>query len=194
MEKHQNTDEIKEVTSILKQGGLIVFNTDTVPALGCDATNTQAVAKILEITEREPGCGLVILALDLNMVARHVQNIPAVAEQLAEVSDSPVTIIYPKGSGLAPGVTAQNGSVAIRIPENTFCNHILRRVGRPIVATIPLIGDSSDITEFYFEDIDQEILDEVQWITPDEDSPDMSGKTSSLISLDDSGKVKIIRE
>lgn len=194
MEKHQNSDEIKEITLILKQGGLIVFNTDTVPALGCDATNAKAVAKILEITQRDFGCGLVILALDLNMVARHVQSIPAVAEQLTEVSDTPVTIIYPKGSGLAPGVTAQNGSVAIRIPENSFCKQILRRAGRPIVATIPVTGDSSDITEFYFEDIEQEILDEAQWVTPDEDSPDMSGKVSSLISLDLSGRVKIIRE
>jgi tRNA A37 threonylcarbamoyladenosine synthetase subunit TsaC/SUA5/YrdC len=88
-------NEIKEALEILKKGGLIICNTDTIPALACDATNPDAVADLLDLTDRPEGCGLVVLACDMDMVARHVKTIPPIALEVAEVSATPLTIIYP---------------------------------------------------------------------------------------------------
>lgn len=187
-------NEIKEALEILKKGGLIICNTDTIPALACDATNPDAVADLLDLTERPEGCGLVVLACDMDMVARHVKTIPPIALEVAEVSATPLTIIYPQGVSLAPGVTAQDGSVAIRIPNNDFCTILTRRLNKPIVATIPVIGDSKEVERICIEEIDDEIMDNVDWVTRYTDHPDMTCSVSSMISLGKNGEVKIIRK
>lgn len=187
-------NEIKEALEVIKNGGLIIYNTDTVPALGCDATNQEAVKELLELTEREEGCGLVILASDMNMVAHYVQDIPAIALEVAQVSDTPLTIVYPKGVALANGVLGKDGSVAIRIPDHPFCLTLLHRFNKPIVATIPVIGNSADIMRICIEDIEDHIYDSVDWITGDHDSPESTLSVSSILSLDNSNRVKIIRK
>lgn len=187
-------NEIKEALEVIKKGGLIIYNTDTVPALGCDATNPEAVKELLELTEREEGCGLVILASDMNMVARYTKSIPAIAIEVAEVSDTPLTIVYPNGVGLADGVLGKNGSVAIRIPDNSFCLTLLHRFNKPIVATIPVVGSSAEVLRICLEDIEDNIFDNVDWVTEDYDSPESTGTVSSILALDSSSKVKIIRK
>lgn len=187
-------NEIKEALEVLKKGGLIIYNTDTIPALGCDATNQEAVTELLELTEREEGCGLVILASDMNMVARYVKNIPAIALEVAEVSHTPLTIIYPNGEGLANGVLGKDGSVAIRIPDNPFSLTLLHRFNKPIVATIPVIGSSEGVMRLCIEDIEDQIYDNVDWVTKDMDSPESTFNVSSIISLGSSSQVKIIRK
>lgn len=186
--------EIKEALEVIKKGGLIIYNTDTVPALGCDATNPEAVKELLALTEREEGCGLVVLASDMNMVARYTKSIPAIALEVAEISDSPLTVVYPTGVGLADGVLAKNGSVAIRIPDNSFCLTLLHRFNKPIVATIPVIGNSNEILRICIEDIEDDIFDNVDWVTEDDDCPESTGTVSSILALDSSSKVKIIRK
>lgn len=187
-------NEIKEALEVIKKGGLIIFNTDTIPALGCDATNQEAVKKLLELTDREEGCGLVILASDMNMVARYVKNIPPIAVEVAEVSHTPLTIIYPKGVSLANGVLGKDGSVAIRIPDASFCSTLLHRFNKPIVATIPVVGSSQEIMRICIEDIEDQIYDNVDWVTEDHDSPESTCNVSSIIALGSSSQVKIIRK
>ncbi len=185
---------VNDAVNALKNGGLILYPTDSVWALGCDATNKQAVEKITSLTKKEPGKGMVIIARDMNMVARFVKEIPAVAEEVAELSDQPVTIIYPKGVSLAPGVTAKDGSVAIRVVNHPFCNALLTRFGKPIVATLPAAGSSeADIARDFYQ-IDDAIVQQADWCA-DTDLDDVStGKLSSLISLGIGGEVKIIRK
>lgn len=187
-------NEIKEALEVIKKGGLIIYNTDAVPALGCDATNQEAVKKLLELTEREEGCGLVILVSDMNMLARYVKDIPAIALEVAEVSDTPLTIIYPNGVSLAQGVLGKDGSVAIRIPDNSLCLTLIQRFNKPIVATIPVKGSSAGIMRICIEDIEDHIYDNVDWVTQDLDSPESTCSVSSIISLGSGSQVKIIRK
>lgn len=187
-------NEIKEALEVIKKGGLIIYNTDTVPALGCDATNQEAVKELLELTQREEGCGLVLLASDMDMVARYVKDIPSIALEVAEVSHTPLTIIYPKGTSLAPGVLGKDGSVAIRIPDNPFCLTLLHRFNKPIVATIPVTGSSAHVIRICIEDIEDSIYDGAHWVTKDLDSPESTYNVSSIISLGSSSQVKIIRK
>ena len=101
---------------VLREGGVILYPTDTVWGIGCDATNEKAVARVFEIKRRSGAKSLVLLACDLDMVARHVKTIPSIAIDLVEVNDAPMTIIYPGAQYLAPNAVAEDGSVGIRIP------------------------------------------------------------------------------
>ena len=114
-------NSILEAVKVLKEGGLILYPTDTIWGIGCDATNEKAVAKVYALKQREDSKALVMLAADLDMVARYVQEIPQMAIQLVEVNDAPMTIIYPGATGLAPNAIAEDGSVGIRIPLAGSC-------------------------------------------------------------------------
>ncbi len=133
---------------VLRDGGIILYPTDTVWGLGCDATNPEAVARIYEIKQRSDSKSLVLLACDMDMICRFVKEIPEIAEQLVEVNDQPMTIIYPDavvGSremsdrhSLAYNAVAEDGTVAIRIPLMDFCRNLVHRFGRPIVSTLQI--------------------------------------------------------
>ena len=126
---------IAEALEVLKRGGVILYPTDTVWGIGCDATNEEAVAKVFEIKRRSGAKSLVLLASDLDMVAKHIKVIPSIAIDLVEVNDAPMTIIYPGAQYLAPNVVAEDGSVGIRIPQNDFCVQLVRKLRRPLVST-----------------------------------------------------------
>ncbi len=141
MELNQAVDE---AVKVLKDGGVILYPTDTIWGLGCDATNPKAVEKIYQIKQRIDSKSLIILVNGLDMLYRHVKEVPEVADQLIEVSDKPLTIIYPGAIALAPNVIAGDGSVGIRIPDHVFCQRLLYRFRKPIVSTSANIsGDDS---------------------------------------------------
>ena len=144
--------EIDRAVEVLRKGGLILYPTDTVWGIGCDATSPQAVAKVFALKRRSDSKSLVLLADSLDMVARYVREIPEMAVQLVEVNDKPMTIIYPgalSGPGplqdgtlppadrncLAFNTVADDGTVGIRIPMSDFCKALVRRLGRPLVST-----------------------------------------------------------
>ncbi|MCB0606040.1 MAG: Sua5/YciO/YrdC/YwlC family protein, partial [Saprospiraceae bacterium] len=112
---------VEKAGEILRTGGTILYPTDTVWGIGCDACNEKAVQKVTEIKNRPAVKNYIVLAADLNMVSRYVERIPSMAEELLEVADKPLTIIYPRAMNLAPGVAAPDGSVAFRIPDQRFC-------------------------------------------------------------------------
>lgn len=168
-------NSFSEALEVLRNGGVILYPTDTVWGLGCDATNPEAVARIYEIKKRSDSKSLVLLASDLDMVARYIREIPDMAIQLVEVNDKPMTIIYPGAltgqecRGLAHNTVAQDGSVGIRIPVVDFCRDLVHRFGRPIVSTSANI--SGEPTPRKFADIPQQIKDAVDFIVdPDRKS------------------------
>ena len=137
---------LNEALRVLRDGGTILYPTDTVWGLGCDATNPAAVARIFEIKRRADSKSLVLLACDLDMVAKYVKEVPSIAIDLVEVNDAPMTIIYPEavaGSAdtagdrwhLAHNCVAEDGSVGIRIPLMEWCKQLVYKLGRPIVST-----------------------------------------------------------
>lgn len=183
---------IDEALSVLNAGGVILYPTDTVWGIGCDATNSAAVSRIFDIKKRSGAKSLVLLACDLDMVARYIKEIPSIAIDLVEVNDAPMTIVYPGAQGLAPEVVAEDGSVGIRIPANEFCVQLVRRLRRPLVSTSANI--SGEPAPESFRDISEEIRSAVDWCAPRRFEEGATGRASQIIKLGLRGEVEIIRK
>ena len=194
---------LNEALRTLKEGGTILYPTDTVWGLGCDATNPEAVARIFEIKRRSDSKSLVLLASDLDMVAKYVKEVPSIAVDLVEVNDAPMTIIYPQakagGAGkpgdrwhLAHNTVAADGSVGIRIPLMEWCRQLVFKLGRPIVSTSANI--SGEPTPQRFSDIPQEIKDAVDFVVPPSVDTDSTGKASQILKVGLRGEIEIIRK
>ena len=124
-------EDIKEALTTLRNGGVILYPTDTIWGLGCDPTNPAAVEKIFRIKSREQGKSLLILVDGEPMLERYVSDIPEIAWELTGVSDDPLTIIYPGGKNLAQGVCSEDGSIGIRICHEEFCRELIKRFRKP---------------------------------------------------------------
>ena len=193
MEVEMETREIiNQTIEVLKKGGLILYPTDTVWGIGCDATNEEAVKKVFELKQRSESKSLVLLASDLDMVARYIKEIPSIAIDLVEVNDAPMTIVYPGAMGLAPSTVAEDGSVGIRIPMNEFCVELIRRFRRPIVSTSANI--SGEPTPANFSEISEAVKSGVDFVLPRSLDQNSSGRASQIIKLGLRGEVEIIRK
>ena len=186
----------------LRAGGTILYPTDTVWGLGCDATNPEAVAKVYAVKKRSEAKSLVLLASDLDMVAKYVRQVPSIAVDLVEVNDKPMTIIYPEAQAgvggeagdrwhLAWNAVAGDGSVGIRIPMSDFCKDLAFKLGRPLVSTSANL--SGEPTPGRFSDIPQEIKEAVDFVVPPSFDTDSTGKASQIIKVGLDGQVEIIR-
>ena len=194
---------LAEALKTLRAGGTILYPTDTVWGLGCDATNPEAVARIFEIKQRADSKSLVLLACDLDMVARYVKEIPSIAVDLVEVNDAPMTLIYPgaiAGGEGAPGdrwhlahnTVAEDGSVGIRIPLMDWCKQLVFKLGRPIVSTSANI--SGEPTPQRFSDIDPAIREAVDFVVPPSVDTQSTGKASQILKVGLKGEIEIIRK
>lgn len=202
-------DIIREAVGVLRSGGVILYPTDTVWGLGCDATNPEAVSRVFAIKRRSDSKSLVLLAADLDMVARYVKVIPNIAIDLVEVNDRPMTLIYPGAiCGKAPlnsspapqpaarhllawNTVAEDGSIGIRIPLPGFWRDLVARLGRPLVSTSANI--SGEPTPRRFADISPEIRDAVDYAVPAPLERGASGSASQIIKVGLGGEVEIIR-
>ena len=184
----------------LRDGGTILYPTDTVWGLGCDATNPAAVAKIFEIKRRSDSKSLVLLASDLDMVAKYVKEIPSIAVDLVEVNDAPMTLIYPGAicseTGdrwhLAANAVADDGSVGIRIPLSDWCRQLVYKLGRPLVSTSANI--SGEPTPQRFSEIPEEIKDAVDFVVPPSVDTASTGRASQILKVGLRGEIEIIRK
>ena len=197
-------EEIQKALEVLRKGGIILYPTDTVWGIGCDATDPEAVAKIYEIKRRSDSKSLVLLASDMEMVSRYIKEVPEMAIQLVEVNDKPMTIIYPGavvGSSenpkadrycLAYNTVAEDGTVGIRVPMMEFCQQLAFRLGRPIVSTSANI--SGEATPKKFAEISQEIKDAVDHIVDPTLESGATGQSSSIIKVGLDYSIEIIRK
>ena len=192
---------LAETLRVLRDGGTILYPTDTVWGLGCDATNPKAVARIFEIKRRPEANSLVLLASDLDMVAKYVKEIPSIAIDLVEVNDAPMTIIYPgaitggeEGDRwhLAHNAVAEDGTVGIRIPMADWCRGVAKKLGRPLVSTSANI--SGEPTPQRLSDVPQEIKDAVDFVVPPSVDTQSTGRASQIIKLGLRGEIEIIRK
>lgn len=207
-------EEYRKALETLRAGGIILYPTDTVWGLGCDATNPEAVAKIFRLKKRSDSKSLVLLASDMDMICRYVREVPEMAIQLVEVNDKPMTIIYPgaiagpaPAEGSLPGedgwpqpnrynlafnTVAEDASVGIRIPMMDFCRNLVARFGRPIVSTSANI--SGEPTPSRFTEISQQIKDAVDCIVDPSLEASSSGKASSIIKVGLDYQIEILRK
>ncbi len=191
---------LAEALRVVREGGTILYPTDTVWGLGCDATNAAAVARIFEIKQRADSKSLVLLASDLDMVAKYVKEIPSIAVDLVEVNDAPMTIIYPGAicseTGdkwhLAASCVAADGTVGIRIPLAPWCKQLVFKLGRPLVSTSANI--SGEPTPQRFSDIPQEIKDAVDFVVPPSVDTASTGRASQILKVGLRGEIEIIRK
>ena len=204
---------LQEAVKVLREGGVILYPTDTVWGIGCDATNEKAVARVFEIKRRSEAKSLVLLACDLDMVAKYIKQIPSIAIDLVEVNDAPMTIIYPGAQYHAPNAVAADGSVGIRIPlaeeeeeaadgprktaprkdltAGAFCREMVRRLRRPLVSTSANI--SGEPTPLSFAEIPEEIKSAVDYVVPKPFGAGATGRSSQIIKLGLGGEVEILR-
>ncbi len=184
--------EIKNTVEVLKKGGIILYPSDTIWGIGCDATNPDAVAKIYEIKQREDSKSMLVLIDKAGRIPSYVSEMPDLAWDLVELSEKPLTIIYPNGKNLAKNLLAPDGSIGIRVVNHEFCSKLISRFGRPIVSTSANISGKISPKSFY--DIDKEIKSKIDHIVSEEFDHPVSDKPSSIIMLGINGEIKIIRE
>ena len=184
-------EEIKRCVDLLLEGKVILYPTDTVWGIGCDATNEAAVARVFDIKRRADSKSLITLVADADMLGKYMKVIPEVAINLLEVNDKPMTIIYPDAMGLAPNVVAEDGSAGIRIPMNDFCVAVIRRFHKPIVSTSANI--SGEPAPAFYEDIPMEIIDAVDWVADPYLEEGATGEPSQIIQVGLRGEIKILR-
>lgn len=184
-------NEIENAVSHLREGGVILYPTDTIWGLGCDATNEKAVNRLLEIKGRPAEMGLIVLVDNDARINRYVKEIPEVAWDLIDLEEKPLTIIYPEGVGLAPHVCAPDGSVAIRRVRDEFCQKLIGRLNRPLVSTSANITGKPSPSDF--GTIDPEVLAAVDYTVNLRQSETIRNQPSSIIKLNLDGEIKIIR-
>lgn len=186
-------EDIKESLSVLRNGGIILYPTDTIWGLGCDPSNESAVNKLFALKEREESKSLILLADGIAMIERYVREVPEIAYELAEVSDSPLTIIYPEGKNLAPGVTnKEDGSIGIRICREKFCNELIKRFRKPLVSTSA--NFSSKPSPGNFDEIDPDLLNKTDFVVSYRRDDRAKYSPSPVIKVFKDGTIKIIRK
>ena len=184
-------NEIKKALGILKKGGLILYPTDTVWGIGCDATNPEAIQKIYNLKQREDSKALICLVADDRMLQKYVKQIPNAALDIINITDKPTTIIYDEAQHLAENLIADDGSIAIRVPDDEFCYQLSRKFNGAIVSTSANI--SGEPTPKSFKEISPVILKGVDYVV-DLQQEKICDKPSSIIKLSNTGIVKIIRK
>jgi len=184
-------DDVNAAVATLKNKGVILYPTDTIWGLGCDATNDEAVEKIFNIKERDETKSLIILVNNEQMLERYVDSVPAIAYELVSVADKPLTIIYPKGKNLAKGVCAADGSIGIRICRDEFCSQLLTQFRKPLVSTSA--NFSGKPSPEFFGDIETDLVSMVDYSVKYRQDDRKKNVPSSIIKLNADGTIKIIR-
>ena len=185
-------EEIKKACDVMYKGGVILYPTDTVWGIGCDATNEEAVRRVYEIKRRADSKAMLVLVDSPVKVDFYVQDVPSVAWDLIEMTTKPLTIIYDGARNLAPNLIAEDGSVGIRVTSEEFSKQLCFRFKKAIVSTSANI--SGEPAPAVFSEISEEIKNAVDYIVDyrrDEKGP---AKPSSIIKLGKGGVVKVIRE
>lgn len=182
---------IDDTIKILLKGGTILYPTDTIWGIGCDATNEDAVASVYAIKQRDENKSMLILVDSLNMLEKYVSSIPPIADLLIAASTHPLTIIYPKAKNIASNLIARDGSIGIRIVKNEFCKLLIHEFARPIVSTSAnMTGHKSPLGFF---DIDNEIKISVDYIVPIKLDELAVHRCSDIVRINKKGEIEVIR-
>ncbi len=184
--------EADEAVRILRQGGLILYPTDTVWGIGCDATNTEAVQRIYALKRSENKHAMLVLCASADMIVRYVNRAPGIAFEVLEMAASPLTLILPGAVGVAPNLIPETGTLGVRVPDHDFCRRILRGLGRPIVSTSANI--SGEATPARLQEVAREIVDGVDFVVNPRFEGKPTRKASAIIAFGEGGEVKVIRE
>ena len=183
--------DIEKSLEILNRGGVILYPTDTVWGIGCDAANKAAVERIYAIKQRNEAQSMLTLVDGFDMLAAYVEDIPVVAVQLMKEATKPLSIIYPKAKNLAENLIANDGSIGIRIVQEPFCRQLIGAFGKPLVSTSANI--SGEPTPGTFAEISEEIKTAVDYVVGWRQDDRQSATASSIIQLKADGEIQVLR-
>jgi L-threonylcarbamoyladenylate synthase len=184
-------DDVKAALEVLQNGGVILYPTDTIWGIGCDACNEEAVKRIYAIKNRIDSKSMLVLLENAALLDRYIDDVPEIAFDLIEVTDKPLTIIYDGAKNLARNLIADDGSIGIRITTEAFSSDLIRRFKRPIVSTSANI--SGKPSPACFTEIDQKIIDSVDYVVKYRQDDTHKTIPSGIIKLGRDGGIKIIR-
>lgn len=185
-------DDIKKAVEVIKNGGVILYPTDTVWGIGCDATNEEAVAKVYKIKKRDDSKALICLVDSDTRLQRYVRNAPEVAWSVMELATKPTTVIFDNAVNLAPNLIAEDGSIAMRITNEEFSKELCYRFQKPIVSTSANISGQPAAENYC--DISEELLNAVDYVCFSRRQEHKPHTPSSIIKIKNNGEINIIRK
>ena len=185
-------EDIEQACDVLKRGGVILYPTDTIWGIGCDATNSEAVKKVYEIKRRADNKALIVLTDSMTKVDFYVDDVPDIAYDLVDLSEKPLTIIYSGARNLAPELMGEDGTVGIRVTREPFSQTLCHRYRKAIVSTSANV--SGEPSPALFAEISEEIKQAVDYIVEARQDETDAARASSIIKLCKGGLVQIIRE
>jgi L-threonylcarbamoyladenylate synthase len=185
-------DDVAKAVEILRSGGIILYPTDTIWGIGCDATNTASVNRIYEIKKRQDTKSMLVLMENPNLLTSYIAEVPEIAWELIDVADSPLTIIYPRAKNLAANLLATDGSIGIRITNEAFTQQLIQRFRKPIVSTSANISGQKSPQNF--AEISDEIKQSVDYIVGFRQDDRTKSNPSGIIKLGVGGQIEIIRK
>lgn len=186
-------EDIFKAVEVLKKGGIILYPTDTIWGIGCDATNASAVSKIFKLKQREETKSMLILVENSNRISRCVKEVPEIAWQLIETNDRPMTIIYPEALNyLAENLIGKDKSIGIRVVQDEFCQRLIGKLNKPIVSTSANVSGLP--SPGIFDEISNEIIAGVDYVVNWRQNDTIRSEPSSIIKIWIDGKIEIIRK
>lgn len=185
------SEEINNCLTVLKKGGIILYPTDTVWGIGCDATNHLAIEKIFQLKKRDENKSMICLMSDFKMLNQYIESVPEVAYDILKYAKKPTTIIYDRPLHVAENLIAEDNSLAIRVTKDEFCKTLIQKLRRPLVSTSANLGGEK--TPQSFKEIDPVILEGVDYVV-NLHHEKKSAKPSAIIKLKNDGSVKVIRQ
>lgn len=183
---------VDEAVKVLKAGGLILYPTDTVWGIGCDATNEEAVQRIYTLKQSENKHSMLVLCASADEIVRYVNRAPGIAFEVLEMATSPLTLILPGAVGVAKNLIPDEGTLGVRVPDHAFCQLLLRKLGRPLVSTSANL--SGEKTPRTLSEIVPTIVSGVDYVVNPRFEGRPTGKSSSIIAFGENGEVRVIRE
>lgn len=192
MAERYDREDFQRALEVLNEGGLILYPTDTVWGIGCDASNAEAVSKLLHLKGRAVGKPLIVLVDQVGKIPQYVGDMPALAWDLTELSEKPLTIVYDGAKNVAPGVAGPDGSVGIRVTRELFSQTLCQRFRKPIVSSSANISGKPTPRSFY--EIDAAIVNGVDYVVKYRQEETSFYTASGVMRLGQHGEIQIIRE
>jgi L-threonylcarbamoyladenylate synthase len=183
--------EIKKSVELLKNGKIILYPTDTIWGIGCDATNSKSVQKIFKLKGREESKSMILLLDSVEKLSEYVDEVPEIAYELIENAQSPLTVVYYGARKIAKNLISDDGSIAIRVVKGDYCEEVIRQLGKPIVSTSANI--SGQPSPKHFEEITEEIKEKVDYVVDVFRNRIRSLKPSTIIRIEKSGTFEVLR-
>lgn len=184
-------DEVAKALKVLQEGGIILYPTDTIWGIGCDATNTEAVQKIYRLKQRDEAKSMIILLDTENKLESYVREVNPLAYELIAYAENPLTLVMPGAKNISPALIAADGSIGIRVTTNEFCQQLIQKLRKPLVSTSANI--SGKPSPSYFSQVDQEIIDGVDYVVDIDQHSKEIKNPSTIMKLAPDGRFEFIR-